>query len=137
MTDPVLARMFDAALPYVTGRRLVAHGLDEAALGALRRWTEDAGDEVVLSVGKTDVTGALVILLLPGMDKAPELPGLQVVETQYAFRMPDGLADDTAPPTLGADDDWPFSRLGAGVWLDVQRPKQVLGCFVIARKESA
>lgn len=136
MTEAVLARMLDATLPFVAGRALRCVGLDDAAAAALGKFADSAcAERVVVAQGAApDVgKGELLALLLPGATEAPKLPGLEVLETQYAFTVPYGLADDTAPPTLPQDHDWPYSRLAAGVWLDVAKPDQPLGVLVIAQ----
>ena len=79
------------ALPFVAGRALRCVGLSAAAtaLGKFADapapsawwWRRRAPD-----VGK----GELLALLLPGAKEAPKLPGLEVLETQYAFTVPYG-----------------------------------------------
>lgn len=138
MAGDVRSRMLDAALPYVCGRRLQAYGLDEPALAALQAWADDsASRSVTVSLGRVDVDGDLVLLLLPGVTEVPELGALKAIEVQYAFEVPGKLAADTAAPTLPADQAWVYARQAAGIWLDVEKPKQPLGCFVVATKELA
>ena len=134
MDAAVRARMIDASLPYVAGRRLHTYGLSEDEARSLAAHA-DVGAEARTLVALGDVPqlemGVLVLLLLPGVIAPPELAGVDIIEVQYAFRMPYGLADDTAPPTLGPDAEWPYSRLGAGVWLDTAIPNEPIGSLVI------
>lgn len=136
MTEAVVARMLDAALPFVAGRALRCHGLDDAAAGALARFADgNSGDRVVVARGQAPAleTGELLVLLLPGATQAPALSGAKLLETRFAFTVPYGLADDTAPPTLPPDPDWPYSRQAAGVWLDITKPEQPLGVMIVAQ----
>jgi len=126
--------MLDAALPYVCGRKLRVWGLDDAEEQALRRWANDASAQsVTVSRDGVVTEGELILLLFPDTHEPPELTTLDVIETQYVFEVPDNLAADTAPPALAQDAGWPYARQAAGLWLDVEKPKQPLGCFVIAR----
>lgn len=135
MAEPVLARLLDATLPYVCGRRLVAHGLDDADLAVMSTWSDAASSQTVtVSVGVAQ-KAKLLLLLLPGVSEPPALAGMEVIETRYAFTVPGGLADDTAAPTLNPDPNWPYSRQAAGIWLDAVKPKQTLGCLLIARSQ--
>lgn len=135
----VLSRMLDSLLPYVRGRRLVAHGLEEAAAGAMREWAdESAGHAAHVVLGDLPdldyAAGDLLLWMLPGEQTASVPEGFQEIETQHAFRIPFGLADDTAEPTLPADTDWPYSRNTDGVWMDEARASKIEGCLIIARR---
>lgn len=138
MDSAVRARLIDAALPYVAGRRLRTHGLTEAEAAALTAHA-DAGSGHGTLVAMGEAPGAagddLLLMLFLGAKSPPPLAGLGIIEVQYAFRIPYGLADDTAEPTLGPDANWPYSRLGAGVWLDTAEPHEPLGCLVIAQEK--
>ena len=137
MPDAVLSRMLDAALPYVCGRRLRVWGLDEPEENWLRRWADEAStQDVTVSLDGVVTEGELILLLFPDTDEPPELTTLQVVEVQYVFEVPHDLASDTAAPTLSSDENWPYARQACGVWLDVEKPKRPLGCFVIARERA-
>jgi hypothetical protein len=129
--------MLDAALPYVCGRKLRVWGLDEAEEQGLRRWANDASAQsVTVSRDGVVTEGELILLLFPDTHEPPALTTLDVIETQYVFEVPDNLAADTAQPTLPADEDWPYARQARGLWLDVEKPKQPMGCFVIARERA-
>lgn len=135
----VIARMLDTLLPYVRGRRLVAHGLEESAAGALREWADEkAGRAAFVVLGELPeldcAAGDLLLWMLPGEDTASAPEGFEVIETQHAFRIPFGLADDTAAPTLPPDPDWPYPRNTDGVWMDEARASKIEGCLVIARR---
>lgn len=136
MSEAVYARMLDAALPFVAGRSLRCEGLDDAAAGALAAFADaSASERVVVARGHAPAlaAGELLVLLLPGATSAPSLAGASLLETRFAFTVPYGLADDTAPPTLPPDPQWPYSRQAAGVWLDITEPEEPLGVMIVAR----
>jgi hypothetical protein len=140
MDDPVLARMLDAALPFVAGRKFNTIGLPAEASAALAPWNDAAGAPctLVLAQSSERIQKALeaavgtVVLLLPGL-RAPELPGLDVIDVQYAFEDETGVADARANATLEMDPAWPFGRIAGTVYLDNERPNKPLGCIVVAR----
>lgn len=135
--DHVIALMLDAALPYVSGRRLHCFGLDAKAVAVLARWADaGAARSVLLSMGPhADLpTADLHLVLQAGEAAAPEPPGMERIEVLYAFELPDGLAADTAPATLKGDADWPYACLRAGLWLDAQKPKHTLGTMTMFRR---
>jgi hypothetical protein len=140
MDDPVLARLLDAALPFVAGRRLHTINLPPEASAALEPWGEAAGAPCTVVIAQSseriqhaiEQADGLLVLLLPGL-RAPELPGLDVIDVQYAFEDETGVADARADATLPNDPAWPFSREAGSVFLDVEKPAKPLGCIVIAR----
>jgi hypothetical protein len=140
MDDPVLARLLDAALPFVAGRRINAIGLPAEAAAALTPWNDPKGAPCTLVLAQSseriqkalEAAAGITVLLLPGL-RAPELPGLSVIDVQYAFEDETGVADERAPATLGNELGWPFGRVAGTVHLDVERPGKPLGCIVIAR----
>jgi hypothetical protein len=140
MDDPVLARLLDAALPFVAGRKFNTIGLPAEAVTALAPWSNQEGAPctLVLAQSSERIQNALeaavgtVVLLLPGL-RAPELPGLEVIDVQYAFEDETGVADARANATLEMDPAWPFGRIAGTVYLDNERPNKPLGCMVVAR----
>jgi hypothetical protein len=140
MDDPVLARLLDAALPFVAGRRLQAINLPAEATAALTAWADNAGAPCTVVVAQSseriqnaiEQAGGLLVLLLPGL-RAPELPGLDVIDVQYAFEDETGVADARADATLPQDPAWLFSREAGSVYLDTEKPAKPLGCVVIAK----
>jgi hypothetical protein len=140
MDDPVLARLLDAALPFVAGRKFITSGLPAEAIAALAPWSDAAGTPCTLVLAQSseriqkaleDAAG-VVVLLLPGL-RAPELPGLEVIDVQYAFEDETGVADARANATLEPDAAWPFGRVAGTVYLDNERPEKPLGCMVVAK----
>ncbi|MCC7509410.1 MAG: hypothetical protein IT464_08545 [Planctomycetes bacterium] len=129
----IIARMLDAALPWVSGRRLESRGLPAEAAGALERWSNpDSDATVIVALGAVpQERHDLLVLMLPGVTEAPAVSGMERIDIQYAFMLRDGVADDTGPATLGADPQWPYARAAAGVWLDERMPAEVLGTLVI------
>lgn len=140
MDDPVLARLLDAALPFVAGRRVRSINLPDEAESAFAAWGDTGGAPctVVLAQSSERIQKAiedsagLLVLLLPGL-RAPELPGLEVIDVQYAFEDETGIADARAQATLADDPAWPMPRIAGSVFLDIEKPTRPLGCIVIAK----
>lgn len=140
MDDPVLARLLDAALPFVAGRRLHFINLPAEATVALQPWADSAGAPCTVVIAQSseriqhaiEQAEGLLVLLLPGL-RAPELPGLEIIDVQHAFEDETGVADARADATLPLDAGWPFARAAGSVYLDAERPAKPLGCIVIAR----
>ncbi|MBK8207352.1 MAG: hypothetical protein IPK87_11280 [Planctomycetes bacterium] len=135
--NAVIARMLDAALPWVSGRRLETRGLSTEATLALQRWSNPGADDTaIVALGSVpDEKSDVLVLLLPGVTEAPVISGMERIEVQYAYTLRDGVADDTGPATLGADHHWPYAHAAAGVWLDERRPAEVLGMFAVYRRD--
>lgn len=140
MDDPVLARLIDAALPFVAGRNLNMVNLPAEVANALAPWIDAAGAPCTLVLAQSseriqkalEAANGMVLLLLPGL-RPPDLPGLDVIDVQYAFEDETGVADARSAATLEQDAGWPFGRLAGTVHLDNERPAKPLGCIVIAR----
>jgi hypothetical protein len=140
MDDPVLARLLDAALPFVAGRRMHAINLPAEALSALRPWGNEQGAECTIVLAQSseriqhaiEQADGLLVLLLPGL-RAPELPGLEIIDVQHAFEDETGVADARANATLPPDVNWTCPKVSGSVYLDNERPAKPLGCIVIAK----
>lgn len=141
MDDPIMARLMDAALPFVCGRRLITHGLTDEFAEWFEAWTDGASEQVCTLIlarsseriqAGLENAGGCVVLMLPGLTRAPQLPGLNVIDVQYAFEDETGVADARATPSLPTDPDWPMAEVAGPVWLDTERPERPLGCIVIA-----
>jgi hypothetical protein len=140
MDDPLLARLLDAALPFIAGRKLATINLPPEATAALQPWADAAGAPCCVALAQSseriqhaiEQAQGLLVLLLPGL-RAPELPGLEIIDLQHAFEDESGIADARADATLPADPAWPYARAAGSVYLDAERPAKPLGCIVIAR----
>ncbi len=146
MDDPIMARLLDAALPFVAGRRLSTIGLVGELEGVLDDWKDDQSNEHCLVVVASsseriqravEDAGGTVVLLMPGLPRPPQLPGVNVIDVQYAFEDVEGIADARVSPTLNADSDWPMSQSAGAVYLDPQHPPNPLGCMVVAQVKDA
>lgn len=144
MDDPILARLMDAALPFVCGRKLRTYGLIDEFARCFEPFKDDAGAETcTLILAKSseriqkglEQASGVVVMLLPGFTRAPQLDGLKVVDLQYAFEDETGVADARAASDVPDDPDWAMSEVAGPVWLDTQRPDRPLGCIVIAETE--
>jgi hypothetical protein len=144
MLEGILARVADAALPFVAGRRLLA--VEETLADDLSAWADEQGTECVAVIGAgssvdlahklSGVTlppGTIVIVLQPATAEPVVLPGWSVVDTQYTFPDAEGIAEPRAVPTLPPDERWTAGRNAGGVWLDCDKPEKFLACITIAR----
>ena len=144
MPDGILARMMDAALPFVAGRKLVV--VEDAVAEAFAPWVDEESAQhaaIVSATSPDDLrrkldgaelpAGAFVIVVQPStLD--PVVPAAwKIVDVQYTFPDSEGATEQTAQPTLPPDERWPLSRAAGRVWLDTAKPEKDLACLVIAQ----
>jgi hypothetical protein len=144
MLEGILARMMDAVLPFVAGRKLVV--VEEVIADAFAAWTDESAeqcaavisaatpDDLRIKLSGVDLPAGTIVAVVQAASTEPVVPpAWKIVDVQYTFPDTDGIAEQRAEPSLPADERWPASRNAGGVWLDVEKPDKHLACLVIAQ----
>ncbi len=144
MLEGVLARMMDAALPFVAGRKLVV--VEEVVADVFAAWADESAercaavvsaatpDDLRLKLDGVDLPRGTIVVIVQAASTEPVVPpAWKIIDVQYTFPDTDGIANPRAEPTLPPDERWPASRNAGNVWLDVEKPDKHLACLVIAQ----